>query len=211
MGDDQQDVRREEQDDSGNHRSRPAIVRKETPPGLIHHSASSTPHDGGGSGDGSSLQVLYQRRKTTVERLYGTVSYDTEKGSFLIHVPIATLWKWILCLTVAVMIIGFGTCVVGANVEFSGGMKHYFFVVALLVSLVLSTLFSWLVWVLGGAMRDVTTSFVSISALSLVVLQVRTLCMSSGLHIGLLPLLMLTALRTQVAQTHLIAQQQEAL
>lgn len=102
--------------------------------------------------------------------------------------------------------LGYGTCVVGANIEFSGGMKRYFFVIALLASLVLSTLFSWLIWVLGGAMRDVTTSFINFSALSLVVLQVR----DPG-WIELLSMLMLTAFRTQVAQTHLIAQQQGAV
>lgn len=132
--------------------------------------------------------------------------YDTEKGFFLIHPQIAALWNWVLCLTVAVLMLGYGTCVVGANIEFSGGMKRYFFVIALLASLVLSTLFSWLIWVLGGAMRDVTTSFINFSALSLVVLQVR----DPG-WIELLSMLMLTAFRTQVAQTHLIAQQQGAV
>jgi hypothetical protein len=134
---------------------------------FIHPGASSTPH-----GDGDSLQILYERPKTTAERLHGTVSYDSEKGSFLIHPQIARLWHCVLILTVAVLIIVYGTCVVGANVEFSEGMKRYFFVIAMAASLVLSTLFSWLVWVLGGAMRDVTTSFVTVSALCLVVLQV---------------------------------------
>lgn len=122
---------------------------------------------------GDRLPILYQRPKTIAERLYRTVSYNPEKGSFQIHPRRAKIWNWVLVLIVALMLIGYGTCFVGANVKFSGGIKRFFFVIALLAGLTEATVFSWIVRVVGGDWRDVANAFIAFIALSLVVTQVR--------------------------------------
>ena len=127
-----------------------------------------------GATDFSELTAWSFRMKKTPERLPWTLSYNIN-GSVQLRYQIAWIWRVIILLVVAALICFYGVGIIATNTQFDPSFQRYFFWIAIVWSLVSSSLLSLLVVWLGGNKRDAVSALLTGLAIWLVVIQVSNM------------------------------------
>lgn len=95
------------------------------------------------------IEVWYQRRKHSAERLWHAVIYRDD-GSYVAYPKVIRFYKTLLWIAGVALICYYSVGIIATNTTFAPLFHKFFFWIAILWSLSGSALLSWLVWVIGA-------------------------------------------------------------
>ncbi|KAK7570019.1 hypothetical protein IWX91DRAFT_3848 [Phyllosticta citricarpa] len=120
---------------------------------------------------GLTNEAWAHRVKSTIERRPWTLKYERDGRIHHQH-KVARGWLVVLMLAVLSLICFYGVGIIATNTTFSPTFQQYFFWIAIIWSLVSSSLLRWIVALFGGHKRDVVAALLSGLSIWLVVIQI---------------------------------------